>query len=376
MKAPLKILLIASESAEGMVPFASSIINSLSSDKRFDVRAIVINSPSGTYSGKILFGNTIYLSSASQRWKRLLYKFYNHKLIKTIKTVEKQFSPDCIHFLTIEFSLTLHILLHKRNNKYCYTVHDLHPHETSTKRIPDILLAKYVTWCTKANCRLISNLNTCSISQYDELKLLYGNKHVSFVPFPTLITPPIANGNKEVKELAEIDNYILFFGRVDAYKGIDILIQAYLESSKLQRFKLVIAGRGQDSLNKTFQNKNIIRINRFIDDEEINYLFHKSSVVVYPYISATMSGVLSLSFYYNKKTVLSDVQFFKEYENNCTFFFRAGDKGDLGNSLLQALESPIIPNHEIYKRFYDHIRFNDSLLQFYKNRGNCPAINQ
>ena len=34
---------------------------------------------------------------------------------------------------------------------------------------------------------------------------------------------------------------------------------------------------------------------RFIEDEEVAYLFKKAKFIVYPYRSATMSGVLSLA---------------------------------------------------------------------------------
>ena len=39
-------------------------------------------------------------------------------------------------------------------------------------------------------------------------------------------------------------------------------------------------------------------INRYIKDSEVAYLYQHAQCVVYPYISATQSGVLSLAFYY------------------------------------------------------------------------------
>lgn len=111
-----------------------------------------------------------------------------------------------------------------------------------------------------------------------------------------------------VAELQNTSDYILFFGAVDHYKGVDILISAYNRHPESDKHKLVIAGLG--NLDKITE-PNIIRLNRFIEDAEIRDLFTKAAIVVYPYRSATMSGVLSLAFYFRKKVVMSDVPFSK-----------------------------------------------------------------
>lgn len=55
---------------------------------------------------------------------------------------------------------------------------------------------------------------------------------------------------------------------------------------------------------------NVIMINRYIKDTEIRYMYEQAACVVYPYISATQSGVLSLAFYFRTPTLTSDVPFF------------------------------------------------------------------
>lgn len=55
--------------------------------------------------------------------------------------------------------------------------------------------------------------------------------------------------------------------------------------------------------------ENIILINRYIKDEEIAWLFNHAKLTVYPYISATQSGVLSVSCYFGKPIIASDVPF-------------------------------------------------------------------
>ena len=122
-----------------------------------------------------------------------------------------------------------------------------------------------------------------------------------------------------------IKEYILFFGTVDKYKGVDLLVDAYCNLT-CKSLKLVIAGRGFDIET---HNENIIRINRFIEDEEVAYLFKKAKFIVYPYRSATMSGVLSLAYYFNKKVLASTIPFFEDNATLNVVLFKVNDIDDL-----------------------------------------------
>lgn len=213
--------------------------------------------------------------------------------------------------------------------------------------------------------KYITNLTTSSKQQFDTLKRMYPMKNVVFTPFPTLVTDSIANGSKIVPELENEKSYILFFGRVLPYKGTDLLISAYSNLKNEIDIKLVIAGPGNDSY--AIQDENVIRINRFIDDYEIAYLFKNAKIVVYPYISATMSGVLSLSFYFNKNVLLSDVPFFKEYECENTYYFKTANIIDLQNKMKMLLTDNPYASTSCYNRFYSTDTLNNAYLEFYNS---------
>ena len=70
-----------------------------------------------------------------------------------------------------------------------------------------------------------------------------------------------------------------------------------------------MAGKGIQYFDTNIQ-KGEIRINRFIEDSELKYLYENAAIVVYPYRSATMSGVLSLAYYFKKKVVSIGYSFF------------------------------------------------------------------
>ncbi|HEY9619230.1 MAG TPA: glycosyltransferase [Crinalium sp.] len=98
--------------------------------------------------------------------------------------------------------------------------------------------------------------------------------------------------------IANNRNQLLFFGRIEKYKGIEVLLDAFEIAKKTDpTLHLTIAGLGPLSSNlkdKIF-GLNIKLINRWIDDKELNALLASHGVVVMPYLSATQSGVAAIA---------------------------------------------------------------------------------
>jgi len=353
-----KILFVASECAPGMVPFASTIINSLSSLDEYSVYAVLANNAKQVYKNTIdKKVNATFIDSPACKFEKLVSKFYPFRLVEAIKQVAEQNNIKKIHLLTGDFSLYQFVKRNLDSYEFYYTVHDLHQHESNTMSFWGRLLHKYVIYANKGLRDKISNLTTSSQAQYEELKQIYSYKNIEFTHFPSLVTPAIKNGQKKVKELEGKSDYILFFGAVDEYKGVDILADSFCKLS-LPNKHLIIAGRGHTKLPK---NKQIIRINRFIDDEEVKDLFSKARLIVYPYRSATMSGVLSIAFYFQKEVLATNIPFFKQYENPGVHFFSHEINNDLLNQLLEVLNS----QREICN-FYDIFYNNVDLIKDYK----------
>ncbi len=104
----------------------------------------------------------------------------------------------------------------------------------------------------------------------------------------------------------------LFFGRIETYKGIDMLLQAYqaVEKEYSQGVSLLIAGKGDFQKHmavfKTLHRAKLI--NRMIRDEEVNSLFQGNCVVtVLPYRDATQSGVINLAMQNGSLVLATDV---------------------------------------------------------------------
>jgi glycosyltransferase involved in cell wall biosynthesis len=109
---------------------------------------------------------------------------------------------------------------------------------------------------------------------------------------------------------------VLFFGRLESYKGIDTLVRAYeiLKKENL-KIKLTIAGRGK--IDKDLENKinelGIIFKNYWISNEELCRLIENCDVLIAPYKKATQSGMVSVALAYGVPIIATNVGSFSEY---------------------------------------------------------------
>jgi len=109
----------------------------------------------------------------------------------------------------------------------------------------------------------------------------------------------------------EEEHSILFFGRIQEYKGLRYLIEAIpLVTEKISNFKVIIAGTGKDLA----KHRNLLKGNphfevhdRFIPTAEVHCFFRRCSLVVLPYIEASQSGVVAMAFAFGKPVVATDV---------------------------------------------------------------------
>lgn len=109
-------------------------------------------------------------------------------------------------------------------------------------------------------------------------------------------------------EVKGLSDYYMFFGRIDKYKGIDVLLNSYAKWSGNR--KLVIAGSGQlqpEETKMVSSDSRVVLINRFIKDEEMPYLFKNARALILPYKDATQSGILPIAYMCQKPVICSNV---------------------------------------------------------------------
>ncbi len=109
--------------------------------------------------------------------------------------------------------------------------------------------------------------------------------------------------------------YILFFGFIREYKGLDLLIKAFADDRfRKLPVKLLIAGEfyidGKpylDLINKLGLKEDIELRTEFIENNEIVYYFCASDIVAQPYKDATQSGVTQIAYHFEKPMLTTNV---------------------------------------------------------------------
>jgi glycosyltransferase involved in cell wall biosynthesis len=206
--------------------------------------------------------------------------FLVYKIFKQISS----FEPDIIHLQGAHFWFSFILpLLHLKKYKLIVTFHDVKPHIGE-----NYLRVRFAQYCER---------------KYSDKTIVHGKKlkeiMIKKYNFP------------DEKELKENGNLILFFGRVNEYKGLEYLIKAEpIITKEVPDVKIVIAGTGEDfkKYEKMMTNRdNFIVHNRYIPYKEGAELLQRCSLVVLPYIDASQSGVILTAYGFKKPVVVTDV---------------------------------------------------------------------
>ncbi|MDT8887881.1 glycosyltransferase [Aquirufa sp. LEPPI-3A] len=363
----MKILYVCSEFYAGMMPFGANIVNTMQNSEH-EIFGIFVCSPQCNYRNTVRIikaNNYVFIDTPMDKLRRGYFRIFGFPVINAIKRICKKNKIDIIHLLTEDASLAHFVNQYNHKSKFYYTVHDLVDHEVKFKshfkKIADYLLVKRRT---KYLISKIDNLVTSSKVQYSDLMNIYKNKKIFYHNFPSLVTESIKYGRKNVSELDGIYNYILFFGRIEFYKGIHNLYNQYIKNESLRKFPLVIAGSGEIYFERDIScENNIVFINRYIDDEELNALFQNAYCAIYPYVSATQSGVLSLAYHYQKPVIVSNIPFFEE----CLLKGETGFMFDVNNpdTLVEAF-SKLVNFDRKTSYYYDNTILRNQLVEIYK----------
>nr|WP_183558424.1 glycosyltransferase family 4 protein [Mucilaginibacter sp. SP1R1]MBB6148316.1 glycosyltransferase involved in cell wall biosynthesis [Mucilaginibacter sp. SP1R1] len=293
--------------------------------------------------------------------------------MKTINQVVKDQQIEVVHLLTEDTSLAFFLPMLQRRTKVFYTVHDLFAHEKVYKNTLIRLLRKVlVEYRVNYIIRRSHNLVTCSYAQYELMKSIFPNKNVCFHNFPSLITASVKSGNTVIPELHGITDYLLFFGQVEQYKGVHILYNTYLRYADEIKRPLVIAGKGHIYFKREVAKEGqVIFINRYIADEEIKCLFSQAYCSIFPYISGTQSGILSLPYFFKIPSIVSDIPFFESMTvNNVTSLsFGLNDPASLVKRINElddlSIEELKNSGYLYYEKNYDSKALRSQLVEIY-----------
>ncbi len=293
----------------GIAHFASSLYKELITNHQVKVYTFKRQYPSFLFPGKSQFetGESVE-KIPSEVSLDSINPFTWFKVAKQIKN----YQPDLVifkywlPFFAPCYGIIAQRLKKLKNVKLLAICHNIFPHE---KRPGDKLLSMY--FLKKINYFVL-------LSEQVQKELDYFLNKPKSVVLPHPIYSLFGEGvdkqiAKEKLNLPE-GRYILFFGFIRAYKGLDILIKSLSLIDKSFNIKLIVAGEFYSDEEKYFDlikrlglKDEIILKSNFIPTSDVKYYFSAADAVVLPYRSATQSGIVQIAVNFSKPVIAANV---------------------------------------------------------------------
>jgi starch synthase len=238
-------------------------------------------------------------------------------------------APDITHVQTcICHDPRLVIAARLRPHRYAVTVHDVDTHPGD--RVPPRRHMAVVNPLLR-HAGLIFTHSDSLRDQLTDLRLTRA---------PIVIVP---HGVDEADPSPLPDSpSLLFFGRLSAYKGVEVLLDAVTELwRRLPQLTLTIAGEGQLPDHAALGDPRLRVVNDYVPESEVSGLFNQASLVVLPYIEASQSGVGSLAKGHGRPIVASAVGGLPELlSDGSGLLVEPGDSRALADALSTLLDDP------------------------------------
>jgi D-inositol-3-phosphate glycosyltransferase len=213
-----------------------------------------------------------------------------------------------IPFMSPCFSALARIIRGNRKTKVVCIADNIIPHE---KRPGDVLL-------TRIFMNSIDGIVAMSKSVSEDILKFRKGIPNRLSPHPMFDDFGEPLGREEALARLGLDpafRYLLFFGFIRDYKGLDLLLKAFSDQRlRNLHLKLIVAGEFytdskpyNDLIKELNMANEVILRNDFIPNEEVNQYFCASDLVVQPYKHATQSGVTQIGYYFDKPMLVTNV---------------------------------------------------------------------
>lgn len=252
----------------------------------------------------------------------------NMKMFCKIVDIIIKIKPDYIYFESLHI-WNVFIMMRFRKIKFVHSIHDVVPHNGGIKgitikamnyaiaRLADIVLLrnkKYIDYFSK-----VYNVSCSRIRYIDVLRKF----------------PP--------KEKCHNTNRVLYFGRIDKYKGLDSF---YHVVAKMPDVTFDIVGKTVDQslvpLIEKYKNlKNVNVDNTYVSEEKMKWYFYQSDCVVIPYNSASQSGVIIDAYKYSRPVVAYETGAIGEQVDvgNTGYLVKSGDMDNFSSAIYKIINN-------------------------------------
>lgn len=289
----------------------------------------------------------------------------------------KNMQPDLVivrywlPFMGPCFGTILRRIRKNRHSKIIAITDNVIPHE---KRAGDLLFTKYFL-------KPVDGFISMSKDVLKDLKTFDNYKPASYVPHPLYDNYGPGLEKHLALQHLKLDpsfRYILFFGFIRKYKGLDILLDAMADKRiKGSNIKLIIAGEYYgdatyyQSLIEKLQLQNQLELfTDFIPNDEIKYYFSAADCVVQPYRTATQSGISQIAYHFEKPMIVTNVGGLPEIvPDGKVGYVTDVDPSAIATAIQKFYEQPLaffIDNIKQEKKQYEWHHFTSAIISLYK----------
>lgn len=228
-----------------------------------------------------------------------------------IATFVKSLNPDYIYYYNTP-SINFIPLIYTTNYRWGAAIHDPILHSSQKSKtfysfIRKIVFRRCNTFFLFSDVLVDdfrkeykikdSQVHLTSLGAYEQLNLFSTNT-------------PKTNPSKRLN--------LLFFGRIEKYKGIKFLLEAYKKIYQNYDIALRILGKGfiENDIVDLTQTPGLFVKNKFIPVEELATEIQNCDIVICPYTDATQSGVVMSAYAFCKPVIVTNVGGLSEMVRN------------------------------------------------------------
>ena len=301
------------------------------------------------YPSFLFPGTTQYSTSAAPKDLHIVRKINSVNPINWLKVgreIRRQ-HPDMVMirfwlpFLAPCLGTIARVIRRDKNIRVVGLLDNVIPHE---HRIGDRMFARYMIKSLAGYVAMSESVLKDAQSFNDTLP--YG-----LTPHPLYDNFGAKVSREEAIEKLGLDadtQYILFFGLIRDYKGLDLLLRAFAdERLRGKKVKLVVAGEFYsnaevyEQLESELQlTERVVWFKEFVPADKVRYLFAAADLVAQPYKTATQSGITQIAYHFERPMLVTNVGGLAEIvPHGKVGYVVAPDAGEIADALVDFVDN-------------------------------------